>query len=74
MALVNVHISRHLKEEQLSWAIDKRLQLIINTMLFKTVIATSKNLKNKAIFNLKKYCMHCYVTLSNVFQLLRLKM
>ena len=37
MAYANVHVSRRLKEE-LSWAIDKRLQLIINTMLFKTVI------------------------------------
>ena len=34
---VNVHISRGLKEE-LAWAIDKRLQLIINIMLIKTVI------------------------------------
>ena len=33
---VNVRVSRRFKEE-LSWAIDKRLQLI-NTMLFKTVI------------------------------------
>ena len=33
---VNVCASRHL-EEELSWAIDKRLQLIINTMSFKTV-------------------------------------
>ena len=37
VAYVNVRVSRHLKEE-LSWAIDKRLRLIINTMLFKTVI------------------------------------
>ena len=35
---MNVRISRRLKEEQ-GWAIDKRLQLIINKMLFKTVIA-----------------------------------
>ena len=34
---MNVCVSRRLKEE-LSWAIDKRLQLIINTVLFKTVI------------------------------------
>ena len=32
MAYVNLHVSRHLKEE-LGWAIDKRLQLIINKML-----------------------------------------
>ena len=66
MAYVNVRVSRHLKEE-LSWAIDKRLRLIIIEMLFKTVIRTTKNLKNKAVFNLKQYCMRCYVTLSNVF-------
>ena len=35
---VNICISRCLKEE-LAWAIDKWLQLIINTMLFKTVIS-----------------------------------
>ena len=34
---VNVCISRHLKGE-LAWVIDKRLWLIINKMLFKTVI------------------------------------
>ena len=55
---VNIHISRQLKEE-LSWAIDKQLQFILNTMLVKTVIRTSKNLKNKAAFNLKQYCMRC---------------
>ena len=70
---VNVCILRCL-EEELSWAIDKWLWLIINTMLFKIVIATTKNLKNKAIFNLKQYCMCSYVTLSNVFQLMRIKM
>ena len=37
VAYVNVCISRHLKEE-LAWAIDKWLWLIINIMLFKTVI------------------------------------
>ena len=37
VAYINVHISRHLKEE-LGWAIDKRLWVIINKMLFKTVI------------------------------------
>ena len=37
VAYVNVHVWRCLKEE-LSWAIDKRLRFIINTMLFKTVI------------------------------------
>ena len=37
VAYVNVRVSRHLKEE-LSWAIDKWLRLIIIEMLFKTVI------------------------------------
>ena len=63
------HITTFKKE--LSWAIDKRLWLIINAM---SVVATTKNLKNKAVFNLKQYCMHCYVTLSNIFQLMRTKM
>ena len=34
---VNVQVSKRLKEE-LGWAIDKQLWLIINKMLFKTVI------------------------------------
>ena len=37
VAYVNVHVSRCFKEE-LSWAIDKRIQGISNKMLFKTVI------------------------------------
>ena len=37
VAYMNVRVSRRL-EEELSLAIDKRLRLIINTMLFKTVI------------------------------------
>ena len=37
VAYVNVCIVRHLKEE-LAWAMDKRLWLIINAILFKTVI------------------------------------
>ena len=37
VAYVNVRISRRLKEE-LGWATDKQLRLIINKMLFKTVI------------------------------------
>ena len=47
---MNVHVSRHLKEE-LAWAIDKWLRVISNTMLFKTVSYTTKNLKNKAILS-----------------------
>ena len=37
VAYVNVRVSRRLKEE-LGWAIDKQLRLIINKMSFKTVI------------------------------------
>ena len=66
VAYMNVCILRHLKEE-LAWVLDKWLQLISNKMLFKTVIATTKKLKNKAALNLKRYCMRCYVILSNVF-------
>ena len=52
----------HLKVE-LAWATDKRLQVIINTiMLFLKVRA--KKLK-KELF---KYCLHCYVALSNEFK------
>ena len=49
---MNICVSRCLKEE-LSWAIDKWLRLIINTVLFITVIYITKNLKNKTVFNLK---------------------
>ena len=35
VAYVGMHISRNLKEE-LAWAIDKRLWVICNVMLFKT--------------------------------------
>ena len=53
---INARISRHLKEE-LTWAIDKWLWLIINTMLFKRVIHTTKKLKNEAVLNLKQCFM-----------------
>ena len=64
MAYVNVHVSRHLKEE-LAWAIDKRLRAISYIMLIKTVIPLK--IKNKDVLSLKQYCMRCYVALSNVF-------
>ena len=53
-------------KEELDWVIDKRLWVISNKMLFKTVVSL-RYLKNKAILNLKQYCMCCYVTFSNVF-------
>ena len=34
---------------------------------------TTKTLKNKSVLNIKQYCMRCYVTLSNVFKLMRIK-
>ena len=37
VAYVNVRVSRRLKEE-LAWVIDKRLRVISNKMLFKTVV------------------------------------
>ena len=43
-----VHVSRYLKEG-LDWATDKQLLVISNRMLFKTVIYTTKELKNKAV-------------------------
>ena len=42
---VNIHVSSHLKEE-LTWAIDKRPQIIGNTNVIKNSY-TIKNLKNK---------------------------
>ena len=60
-------VSRHLKEE-LAWATDKQFQVI---RLIKTVSYNTEGLKNKAVLNLKQYCMCCYVqgyvVLSNVF-------
>ena len=55
-------------KEELAWAIDKQLRVIINMML---VINTTKELKNRAIINLKQYCMNCYMILvmySNYFE------
>ena len=57
---VNVCISRRLKAE-LDWAIVNGFGL-----LFIQYSYTTKNLKNKAIFNLKQYSMCCYVTLSGL--------
>ena len=66
MAYLNVRVSKSSKEE-LAWAIDKRLRVVSSKMLFKTVIYTTKKLKNKAVLNLKQFCIRYYVTLSNVF-------
>ena len=45
------------------WVIDKWLQVIINKMLLKAVILTTKKLKNKAVLNLNQHFMCCYVAL-----------
>ena len=68
MVDVDVRILSHLKEE-LTWATDKRLRVISTIMLFKNSKSTKelKELKNKAVLNLKQYCMCCYVALSYVF-------
>ena len=52
-------------KEELAWAMDKQLRVVSNEKLFKQLYATKK-LKKKAVLNLKQYCMHYYVTLSNV--------
>ena len=52
VAYVNVRVSKSLKEE-VAWAIDKRLRVVSNKMLFKTVIATTKKLKKKSHFKFK---------------------
>ena len=69
MAYVNVRVSKSLKEE-LAWATDKRLQVISNIMLVKTVIqlCTTKKLKNKVVlslFNIVCVAMWSLVTYSN---------
>ena len=65
---IDIHVSSHLKEE-LTWAIDKQLRVISTIMLFKNSKSTKelKELKNKAILNLKQYCMRCYAAFSYVF-------
>ena len=66
---VDVRISSHLKEE-LTWAIDKRLWVISTIICYLKNSKSTKELnklKNKAVLNLKQYCMRCYVALSYVF-------
>ena len=45
---MNVYVRIKTFKKELAWAIDKRLQIISNKMLFKTVSYTTKKLKNKA--------------------------
>ena len=46
---VNVHVSKSLKEE-LAWAIEKRLRVVSNKMLFKTAIPYSGKILRAKIF------------------------
>ena len=57
MVDVDVRVLSHLKEE-LAWAIDKPLRIISTIILFKNSKST-KELKNKAVLNLKQYCIRC---------------
>ena len=50
MACVGVHVSKLLKEE-LAWATDKRIQVISNILLVKTV--KLKNIVVLSLFNTK---------------------
>ena len=47
-------------KEELTWATDKWLLIISNIMLFKTVIYTTKKLRNKSVLSLNKiYALLC---------------
>ena len=58
---MNILISSHLKEE-LAWANDKPLQVISYLKQLD-----HQETKEQSCFELKQYCMDCYVALSNVF-------
>ena len=49
---IDVCISSHLKEE-LTWAIDKQLQVISTIMLFKNSKSTKELKETKAVLNLE---------------------
>ena len=59
MVDMDIQVSRHLKEE-LAWAADKQLQVISTMMLLKNSFSTTEliEIKEKAILNLKQYCLH----------------
>ena len=60
-----------LLKEELAWPTYKRFQFISNTMLFKTVICNSKELKNRAILsyqNIVCIAMWSLVMYSNYFE------
>ena len=55
-------------KKELAWTTDKRLQVISNITLLKTVIPLRNYVKNKAVLRLLNNVeMHCYVVLSNIF-------
>ena len=62
---IREHMHIEMYERRAAWALDQQLQVVIMQCYLNSY--TTKNLKNK---DLKQYCMHYYVTLSNVFQLM----
>ena len=60
MAYVNVRVKRRLKEE-LAWAIDKQLRLIINKMLFKTIIPLRMVSHKVALTWTGGWSIYCFV-------------
>ena len=68
MVDMEVRILSLIFKRRAGWAADKWLWVISTIMLFKKLVLRSyKQLKYKAVLNLKQYCLHCYVALSNVF-------
>ena len=61
MAYGNVRISRHLKEQFLGYRFVNGFELLVIQCYLNSY--TTRKLENKAVLNLKKYCVHCYVTL-----------
>ena len=55
---VNVRLSKSLKEG-LAWAIDKRLRVVSNKMLFKTVVPLVNKEKNRLKFKTILYALLC---------------
>ena len=54
----------------MAWAVDKMASgyKYYNVLLKSSKSAKElKELKNKAVLNLKQYCIRCYVVLSNIF-------
>ena len=58
MAYVNIRVSKSLKEE-LAWAMHKRLRVVSNKMLFKTVIPQKTKEKSRFKFKTILYALLC---------------